>query len=196
MEAFIRDFLPRILAQDVSWRPINHGSKTQLLAELPRRLTGYARMPIEYRPRALVLVDRDDDDCLELKTRLEAAVSAAGLSHKAQAGVVDFDVVNRIVIEELEAWYFGDMEAVAAEWPGVRVSLGNSARYRDPDAIGGGTHEAFLRVLKQAGYWKDQAKLPKVETARKMAALINPERNRSASFQHFMSGLNALVELA
>jgi hypothetical protein len=58
MEAFLRDFLPRVLAQGVSWRPINHASKSQLLAELPRRLNGYARMPVEYRPRALVLVDR------------------------------------------------------------------------------------------------------------------------------------------
>lgn len=195
MEAFLRDFIPRFLPE-LSWRPINHGSKTQLLAELPRRLNGYARMPANHRPRTLVLVDRDDDDCIALKARLGDAATAAGLNHKAQPGVATFEVVNRIVVEELEAWYFGDLDAVAEVWPGVKTTLGRSAPYRDPDAIKGGTHEAFLRVLKQAGYWKDQAKLPKVEAARKMAAAIDPERNRSASFQHFMSGLNALVELA
>ncbi|MHA6718986.1 DUF4276 family protein [Sphingomonas sp. RS6] len=196
MEAFLRDFLPRVLPNTALWRPINHGSKPQLLKELPKRLRGYASTPLAFRPLALVLIDRDEDDCKALKAQLEAAAQDAGLIHKSQADGVEFDVVNRIVVEELEAWYFGDAIATAAAWPGVKPTFASSARYRNPDAIKGGTHEAFLRVLHGAGHWKDQTRLPKVESARRMAAHIDPARNSSRSFQHFLSGLNALVELA
>lgn len=196
MEAFLVEFLPRVLAPEIARRIINHGSKQKLLIQLPHRLNGYAKIPADYRPKVLVLVDRDQDDCHALKARLEAAVVDAGLRHKAQGGNGAFDVVNRVVVEELEAWYFGDMPAVAAAWPGVSPNLANRRGYRDPDAIAGGTHEAFFRVLQKAGHLKGQVRLPKIEVARTIAPHIDPQRNRSQSFGHFLSGLMTLDAIA
>ena len=194
MEAFLSDLLPRILPAQPSWRIINHGSKWQLLKRVPERLGGYARMPSRYRPKSLILVDRDDADCRQLKATLEAACQAAGLRSKTSAPGGDFDVVNRIVIEELEAWYFGDIEAVAAGWPGVPARTARQAAFRDPDAIAGGTHEAFLALLRRSGHLKGAARLPKIDAARRMGGLMNPGRNRSGSFHHFLTGLQVLSE--
>lgn len=196
MEAFLVAFLSRVLSADVAWRPINYGSKQQLFNRLPQRLSGYARYDPAYRPKVLVLVDRDADDCAVLKARLESACEENGLRTKTRPGVDGvFDVVNRIVIEELEAWFFGDADALQQAWPGTGRTSRRSA-YRDPDAIRGGTHEALLRVLKASGHLGDSDRLPKIDVARTMGGVLIPERSRSCSFQHFWTGLNALLAIA
>ena len=193
MAAFLSELLPRYLDPQVAWKPIDHGSKMRLMRVLPDRLRGYSNYEAAYRPRVLVLVDRDNDDCVALKATLEQYCFDCGLttmSRRAADG--DFDVVNRIVIEELEAWFFGDVPALDAGWNGTGRHL-NRAAYRSPDAIVGGTHEALLRVFKSAGHWRDLSRLPKIETARKMGQLMVPDRNQSNSFQQFWRGLNSLV---
>ena len=104
-----------------------------------------------------------------------------------------FEVVNRIVVEELEAWYFGAIPELVRAFHGVPLTLSNKQKYRDPDAIRGGTHEQLLRVLQNAGHFKGQSRLPKIEIARKMGSLIDPDTNLSTSFSHFLSGLKALA---
>ena len=100
-------------------------------------------------------------------------------------------MVNRIVVEELEAWYFGDWEAVRSAFPRVSSTVPNQRRYRHPDAVRGGTWEAFERVLQRHGYFR--AGLRKIEAARSIAPKIDPERNSSPSFETFR---DALVEAA
>ena len=41
------------------------------------------------------------------------------------------------LIEELEAWFFGDIAAIHAAYPRISIHLGGRANYRDPDAITG-----------------------------------------------------------
>ena len=53
------------------------------------------------------------------------------------------------LIEELEAWFFGDIAAIHAVYPRVSIHLGSRANFRDPDAIPGGTWEALERVFKR-----------------------------------------------
>ena len=87
------------------------------------------------------------------------------------------------MIEELEAWYFGDWQAVRAAYPRVSETIPNKAPYRVPDAIAGGTWEAFERILKRHGYFTTG--LRKVETARAIAPHIDPKRSCSQSFGLF-----------
>lgn len=192
MVAFLTELLPRYLDPEVLWKPIDYGSKSRLLTVLPDRLRGYSHYNPAYRPRVLVLVDRDNDDCLALKATLEQHCAACGLTSIHTVNDADFDVVNRIVIEELEAWFFGDFTALDEGWPGMGRRA-SKAVYRDPDAIVGGTHEALFRVLRSAGHLQGLDRLPKIETARLMGQLIVPDRNRSHSFQQFWSGLNSLA---
>lgn len=182
MEAFLNTLPPRLLPEDCTFAVRAFQGKRDLLSKLASRLRAYARwLPPE--DRIFVLVDRDDDDCRVLKERLEVAATEAGLPARSQADTRSWKVANRIAIEELEAWYFGDWEAVRSAYPRVSPTIPNNARYRGPDAIRGGTWEAFERILKRRGYFKTG--LRKIEAARAIAASIEPGNNRSRSFKQF-----------
>ncbi|MBI3797328.1 MAG: DUF4276 family protein [Deltaproteobacteria bacterium] len=181
MEAFLSGLLPRLLGEmSFSIHPFQ--CKDELLGRLPSRLRGYANWLPESH-RILVVVDRDDDDCKQLKQHLEEITLQAGLWTRSSPKDGRFTVVNRIAIEELEAWYFGDWEAVRAAYPRVSAMVPNQSRYRDPDGVVGGTWEAFERVLKQTGYFKTG--LRKIEAARAISPHIDLARNKSRSFAAF-----------
>jgi hypothetical protein len=194
MKEAMEALLPRLLkGKPVDWRIIDHGSKGGLLRNLPNRLKGYGQWG-DPAIRVLVLVDRDDDDCSVLKAALEHAAGEAGLPTKTvpdQSGA--FRVVNRIVVEELEAWFLGDVPALVAAYPGVSSHLALKAPFRDPDAVAGGTWEALYRVLQRAGHYAGTQRLPKIEVARRVATEMVAGRNRSRSFQMFLDGLDALT---
>jgi len=103
----------------------------------------------------------------------------------------NFQVLNRLAIEELEAWFFGDVEALHTTYPRISLNLGNKAKYRDPDAITGGTWEALERELKRVGYYSGG--LSKISAAREISLHMDPERNRSHSFRVFRQGLLDLM---
>ncbi len=188
MEAFLRVLLPRLLPPDRCFGVRVFQGKHDLLRKLESRLRGYAKwLPDDHR--IFVMVDRDNDDCHELKARLEEAAGRAGLLTRPRANARPWQVVNRVVIEELEAWYFGDWDAVRVAYPKVSSTISNKAPYRVPDAIAGGTWEAFERILKRHGYFSTG--LRKVEAARAIAVHIDPKRNCSQSFGLFA---DAIVE--
>ena len=189
-EAFLDGFLTRWLPGTCSFRIHPFQGKTDLILKLPARLKAYRQWaPRHYR--FVVLIDEDRQNCRELKSRLEEAAGQAGLLTKSS--VTDgahFSVLNRIAVEELKAWFFGDVEALVMAYPGVPPTLAQKRSYRDPDHINGGTWETLERVLQRAGYYAGG--LPKIENARRLAPLMDASRNRSASFQCFVSGLRAL----
>jgi hypothetical protein len=173
-EAFLSGFLHNLLPAETTWNPIVFQGKSDLLANLERRLKGYKSwMPEDWK--IVVLIDEDRADCLSLKQQMETAAANAGLITRSAANGGTFTVLNRIAVEELEAWFFGDVEALATAYP---------------DAIGGGTWEALERVLQRAGYFA--AGLSKIEVAREMARHMDAGRNTSASFKCFTDGLAAL----
>lgn len=190
MEAALEHLLPKLLG-DIEFQIIRFQCKDDLLKNAPARLKGYAAwLPENWR--ILVLVDRDDDDCLVLKAEMENMAAAAGLLTKTAVRHGQcFQVVNRIAIEELEAWFIGDWLAVQTAYPRVPATLPQKAGFRDPDAVAGGTWEALERVLKKAGYFG--AGLRKVELARAVAPQIELSRNQSRSFQAFASAVAAAM---
>ena len=183
MEAMLSVLLPRILGAEVTYRFHDLGGKWSLLTKLEKRLKGYAEwIPDDYR--ILILVDRDSDDCKELKKRICESISAAGLTHKSEVPVGQmYQCAIRIPIEELEAWLFGDCPAIRAVYPKVPSALENKSKFRDPDAIAGGTWEQLERVLQRAGY--HLGGLPKVEVAAEIAEHMDVWSNKSRSFGAF-----------
>lgn len=180
VEAALLLLMPKLIG-DATFAVYVHQGKHDLLANLPNRLRGYkGRLPEDWR--IIVLVDRDQDACPALKQRLEMVAVAAQLNTRA-AGGNTIHVVNRIAVEELEAWFFGDWNAVKIAYPKVSANIPEKQKYRDPDAIQGGTWEALETVLKRHGYF--QTGLRKIEAARSIAQHMDPERNRSKSFQVF-----------
>ena len=187
MEAFLQTLLER-MSSDFTFRVHAFRGKRDLLSNLESRLRGYSRWSPN-SARIVALVDRDGDDCKQLKAILEEAASKSKLRTRAQAGGGSWQVVNRIAIEELEAWYFGDWDAVCAVYLRDSANIPQKAGYRDPGAIQGGTWQAFERILKRGGYFKTG--LRKVEVARAIANYIDPQRSRSCSFVKFR---DAIVE--
>ena len=188
MEAFL-DALFRCAFPDLSFNIHSFQGKRDLLAKLRPRLSAYAKwLPPDYR--VVVIVDCDRDNCRELKRRLEEAAQDAGLLTRSAAGGRRWQAVNRIAVEELEAWFFGDWDAVLGAYPRAPKNVPNRAAYRDPDAING-TWEAFHRILKRGGYFKTG--LRKIEAAREIGARADPRANRSRSFSNFY---NAIAEAA
>ena len=162
--------------------------KNDLLKNLPNRLGVYAKY-LAYDYKIIVLVDRDSDDCHELKEKLESFALRAGLKTLTNSPN-HFQIINRIVIEELEAWFFGDVEAICKAYPGVPANLHQKAQYRDSDAIKGGTWEHLENVLKRNGYYRDG--LVKPRAARDISRHMEPDRNRSRSFQVFRDALKSI----
>ena len=190
MEAFLTPWLLRVLPEEDSFLTHPFRGKSDLLRNLDDRLKTYSTIALTGY-RIVVVVDRDNDDCIELKERLKAACMASGLRIKDNNSTGFWQVTTRIVIEELEAWYFGDWEAVRIAYPRVPVNVPQRAGYRNPDAIKGGTWEKFERLLQKSGY--HMGGLQKLEAARRIGEHIDAARSTSASFRCLAAALNEVV---
>ena len=189
-EAALENLVPTIVGSEIDFNIRSFQGKPDLLAKLPERLRGYRQwLPEDWR--IVVLLDVDNEDCRVLKEKLEKMAFNAGLTTKTAAGGARFQVLNRIAIEELEAWFIGDEEALRAAYPRVEKNLAQKEKYRDPDAIAGGTWETLERLLQKGGYFRGG--LGKVTAAREISQHMVPERNRSRSFQIFRDGLLVAV---
>lgn len=182
--------VPKILASaSIEVQYIQHQCKSELLERIPGLFAGYARI-LGPKERVIVLVDEDREDCRELKARIEQFAIRAGLHH-AKPDARWRRLFVRIVVEELEAWYFGDWNAVKQAFPKVPGSIPQKSPYRNPDQIRGGTKEAFERILQKAGYYPSG--VPRIEVARRVAGKMDPDRNTSPSFQLFRDPLRSMV---
>ncbi|WP_333354940.1 DUF4276 family protein [Microcoleus sp. N3A4] len=191
LESALTQLLPKILPPTVSSKIHAFRGKRDLLANLPNRLKGYqAWLPPDWK--IVILIDEDREDCLNLKKQLEDIARLARLITKSSCQRdKSFQVLNLIVVEELEAWFFGDVQAICQAYPKVSANLANQQPYRDPDAIKGGTWEALERVLQKAGY--HPGGLEKYKASSDISQYMNPELNRSKSFQVFYQGLLEII---
>jgi len=189
-EEVLRYILPKILSPDVICIFHVFEGKDDMLKELPKHLKGHQWISDDWR--IVVLIDEDRRVCHELKAYLERAAHEAGFVTKSSASPnEDFQVVNRLAIEELEAWFFGDVAALHAAYPRIPENLQSKAKYRNPDAIQGGTSEALEHLLIQKNYYRGRISKPTV--AQNIAQHMVPSRNKSNSFQVFVEGLKACV---
>ncbi|NJP67161.1 DUF4276 family protein [Streptomyces spiramenti] len=164
--------------------------KPDLLKKLPQRLSGYAATRKRGDdPRVAVLVDQDDD-CGELKRRLDDHARAAGLVPRRDAAAGrPFNVLNRVAIRELEAWCFGDWEAVRLGSP--KVAQQPPRTYRtNPDAAVGKCSDAFERVLAAGGIRVAAKPL----WAERVGPHLDGARNSSTSFQAFVTGVAHVIK--
>lgn len=197
MEAFLREIVPRIIGDAVTFTIHTYQGKRDLLTKVESRLRAYAKWLPDHI-RIVVVIDRDDDDCVSLKQALEDAAAIAGLTtrkasrSRPNGSPTGWRVVTRIAIEELEAWFFGQWSAVRRAYPRVSATAVNKAAYRDCDRIAGGTWEALERVMKQGGYFSGG--LRKVEAAQRIGEHFDPSACLSPSFQIFRTALLDAVE--
>lgn len=165
---FLEELLPKILPPDVSFLCIAHRGKNHLQESIPQKLKEW-RVPNDF---FVILHDQDQWDCKRLKRKLRALCKKANSPHKP---------LIRIVCRELEAWYFGDLNAVGKVFSKSKITRhGNKARYRNPDSIVNPSAE-LEKLLDDFG---------KVHAAREIPKYMNLQGNSSTSFQALLTGVH------
>ncbi|MFM6010236.1 MAG: DUF4276 family protein [Dolichospermum sp.] len=174
--------VPKIIGNIHTFKIHNFQSKDRLLKRLPERMKVYANfIPDDWR--IVILVDEDRSDCQELKKKL---YNASSVVTQKKGNIV----LHRIVVEELESWFIGDVAAIRTEYEKIPASLSQQAKFRDPDTIKGGTWEELDKILKRYGY---ETGLQKMDFAQKVSPHMDVENNQSRSFQVFRDGLRRMI---
>ena len=172
MEALLKELLPRIFP-DVTFQYIPHEGKQDLEKSIPRKMRGWREPGVCF----VVMRDNDGQDCVALKERLKNLCMHGGRE----------DSLIRIVCQELEAWYFGEPDALAEAYEKVNLrNIGRRRRFRNSDSIRKPS-ESLKDIIPE--FRKGTT------SARRMGQYLTRERNKSASFQVFLTGLERLIEL-
>lgn len=159
-------------------------SKRILLDRLPKLFQGYGRTPgID---AVVVVLDTDKRDCVDFLAELKTL--AAGCTPAP-------NTLFRLAIEEVEAWYLGDRQALTYAYPRAKPEILN--RYVQDSACGtwellaDAVYPGGSVAIKKAG-WPLPGQV-KHEWAEKIGPLLEPDRNESPSFGKLRDGLRRLV---
>ncbi|MDE3270032.1 MAG: DUF4276 family protein [Pseudomonadota bacterium] len=167
--------MPRILGNHghVKFNYITFQGKKDLEKKFMCRLRGWLNPDSAF----VILIDQDQDDCRELKSKL----------HDKCAEIDKSPVLIRVACCELESWYFGDLEAVekALELKNL-TAYRNKKKYREPDSILKPSEE--LRKITREAYQK-------ISGSRDIARHLSISTNTSASFHAFVKGIKKICEL-
>ncbi len=146
-----------------------------LLHQLPAKLRGFASAANPDELHVVVMVDADNDDPDVLADKIAAVASQVAPKLR---------VTVRLAVEETEAFYLGDLQALEKAYPDADLA---KARAYVPDSIpNGGTWELFGEIIRDGGG-------NKVAWAEAMGAVLTtrPARSRSPSFKALIGGLIA-----
>lgn len=159
-------------------------AKRALLNQLPRLLAGYGKTPgID---AVVVVLDSDRRDCKVFLKELKAVLPQC---HPAP------NALFRLAIEEMEAWYLGDRQALLAAYPRAKKEV--LGRYQQDSVCG--TWELLADAVQPGGSAAIQKAgwpLPgqiKHGWAEQVGPRMDIEQNESPSFCKFRDGLRRLV---
>ena len=174
MKALLDILLPKILPNGIEFYTIPHNGKTDLRRSIPRKLRGWNE-PGDVR--FVVVHDQDSHDCMALKDELLQLCEPCKKT-----------VLIRIVCQELEAWYFGDLNAVGQAYgdtykPEMIKGLSAKAKFRFPDKVIN-PKEELERIIPL---------YQEVSGARKIAPFMDVNLNSSTSFMAFVNGVRKFI---
>jgi len=159
-------------------------SKRILLDRLPSILRGYGKTPgVDW---VVVVVDSDEKDCKIFLKELKGVVEKI---------IPQPQVLFRLAIEEMEAWYLGDEAAVMGAYPNADKAVLKA--YKQDSVCG--TWEILANAVYKGGAaavksigWPMAGEL-KHEWAEKIAPRMDVETNLSPSFKKFRDGLREIA---
>lgn len=159
-------------------------AKRALLDQLPRLLTGYGKTPgID---AVVVVLDNDRRDCKVFLNELKA------LLHKCDPAP---NTLFRLAIEEMEAWFLGDRQAVLKAYPRAKKDV--LGRYVQDSVCGtwellaDAVYPGGSAAVKAAG-WPLPGQI-KHEWAEQIGPRMDVDCNQSPSFCKFRDGLRRIV---
>lgn len=175
MAATLRKLLPNLFPdwkEKEHWIALPHNGKSDLEKSIPHKLKTWQRPQDKF----VIMRDNDGGDCVALKARLLKLASVRPSP----------PVLIRIVCQELESWFLGDLAAVEAAYGRLPSARQTSVKYRDPDLMTNASDE-LKKLTGVPG---------KIARAEKIAPHLNtdPAKNCSQSFNAFVSGLQQLVK--
>ena len=170
MKETLDNILPKIFSDSILKQIIiiPHEGKKDLEQSIPRKLRAwqdYSGMKYQF----IILRDKDRGDCIVIKNKLKHLCLINNRS----------DSIIRIVCEELESWFLGDLEAIEKAID-IAVPNKNLRKYRNPDLLSNASEE--IRKICHGSYQK-------VGYARKIAQHLSIEKNKSKSFNLFVKTL-------
>jgi len=159
-------------------------AKRILLDQLPKLLRGYGKTPgID---AVVVVLDSDRRTCVEFLSELKELLAGCDPAP---------NTMFRLAIEEVEAWYLGDRQALQAAYPRARADVLN--RYVQDsicdtwELLADAVYAGGSAAIKKAG-WPLPGQI-KCEWAEKIGPLLDPDRNMSPSFGKLRDGLRRLA---
>lgn len=159
-------------------------AKRILLDQLPRLLQGYGKTPgID---AVVVVLDTDRRDCKEFLQELILVAEGCNPAPRT---------LFRLAIEEMEAWYLGDREALRTAYPRAKRDVLD--RYVQDsvcntwELLADAVHPGGAAAIKKAG-WPLPGQI-KHEWAEKIGPFMSTNQNASPSFGKFRDGLLRLV---
>lgn len=164
------------LPADILGSPPVH--RQGLLDQLPAKLRGFSYL--DDAGCVVILVDADDQPCVELLASLEAML--ARLPRRPR------HVLFRIAIEETESWFIADPNAVEAAFPKARTTR---LRRLVPDTVVGAC-EQLARVLGLPA--SEVPGAAKFEWATRIAPHLELDEPRSPSLRKFVEGIGRYVD--
>ncbi|MCL2880375.1 MAG: DUF4276 family protein [Treponema sp.] len=172
MKALLEIILPKILPTGFE-KPliIAHNGKSDLARSIPRKLQGWQSSD----DRFIIVHDQDSNDCVQLKNSLQSLCKSTRN-----------DCLVRIVCDELESWYFGDLKAVSLAYGKDYTPLAVKRKYRVPDRVMNAKEEfnKLVPVHQPIG------------GARKIASFMDVNNNTSHSFNVFIKGVRKMCHVS
>ena len=163
--------LPKILPESVEFQTIPHRGKRDLQKSIPRKLRGWNE-PDDVR--FIIVHDQDGKDCIRLKQELLSLCENTGK-----------EVLVRIACQEMESWYFGDMNALAIAYDKPKLNrISTQKKYRIPDDIPSPKEELYKLVPEHQ----------QIEGAKRIAPYMSIENNTSMSFNQFVTGVRRFAQ--
>lgn len=173
MKVLLNGLLPRLLPgweEGQDFQCVPHDGKSDLERSIRIKLRAW-RVPGD---RFVVVRDNDGGDCIAIKRGLAQLCEQHGRP----------DTLVRLVCQELESWYIGDLKALASAYPEHKLdTAGLRKRFAQPDTWRKPSVE-LERLIPE---------FQKRDGARRMAEHLQEERNASPSFRVFVSAVRRLA---
>jgi hypothetical protein len=173
MKVFLDSLLLRLFPmwrEGVDFLCVKHEGKSDLDKSIPIKLRAWKEPNICF----VIVRDNDSADCIATKAKLHTMCKAAGRP----------DTLIRLVCQELESWYLGDLEALDKAFGTSLNTPQNRKRFAHPD-----------ERQKPSGDLKRLIPhFQKVGGAHAVSRHVSLESssNRSHSFQVFVEGIRML----